>query len=230
MEEVFRWGKALMPLDKYPFSERYGWVQDEYGVSWQLILTNPEGEERPFIIPSLFFVGNVCGKAEEAIKFYTSVFSNSKQGRIVRYPKGLEPNKEGTIMFSDFMLEKQWFAAMDSAQDHKFGFNEAISLIVKCANQKEIDYYWEKLSAVKESEECGWLKDKFGISWQVVPENIKELMESNPDKTTPALLKMKKIIIKDLEKVGKEKSGSYSSRRNCLSPDDPSQWEPRIGW
>lgn len=193
-------GKALMPLDKYPFSKKYGWIQDKYGISWQLILTNPEEKERPFIIPSLLFVGNVCGKAEEAITFYSSVFNNSKWGEIVRYPKDMEPDKEGTIMFSDFMLENQWFAAMDSAHEHKFAFNEAISLMVNCKNQNEIDYFWEKLSAVPEFEQCGWLKDKFGVSWQVVPENIQDLMKKNTGKTTQAMLKMKKIIIKDLIK------------------------------
>lgn len=202
-EKLSEGGKALMPLDKYFFSERYGWIQDKYGVSWQLILTNPTGEERPFIMPSLLFVGDVCGKAEEAIQFYASVFGNSKQGRVVKYPKGSEPDKEGTIMFSDFMLENQWFVAMDSAYEHQFGFNEAISLIVKCKDQQEIDNFWEKLSAVAESEQCGWLKDKFGNSWQIVPENMGELMAKNPDKTTPAMLSMKKIIIEDLEKAGK---------------------------
>jgi len=97
-------GTVLMPLDKYPFSERYGWIQDKYGLSWQLILTNPEGEERPTIVPVLLFVGDKCGKAEEAGNFYLSLFKNTKQGVIARYPNGMEPDKEGTIMFSDFML------------------------------------------------------------------------------------------------------------------------------
>jgi predicted 3-demethylubiquinone-9 3-methyltransferase (glyoxalase superfamily) len=100
-------GEALMPLDKYPFSERYGWIQDKYGLSWQLILSNPEGEERPAIVPSLMFVGEVAGRAEEAVNFYLSVFKNSKRGIFARYSKGQEPDKEGTIMFSDFMLEGQ---------------------------------------------------------------------------------------------------------------------------
>ena len=92
-------GQALMPLDKYPFSERYGWIQDKYGLSWQLIYTNPEGEERPLIIPSLMFVGDLCGKAEEATDFYLSAFSDSKRGAIARYPAGMEPEQEGTIMY-----------------------------------------------------------------------------------------------------------------------------------
>jgi predicted 3-demethylubiquinone-9 3-methyltransferase (glyoxalase superfamily) len=142
-QKLSQGGEALMPLDKYPFSERYGWVRDKYGLSWQLILSDPSGQERPFIVPSLLFVKHVCGKAEEAINFYMSVFRDSKQGLVARYPKGMAPDKEGTIMFADFMIENQWFAAMDSAHEHNFAFNEAISFMVSCDTQKEIDHYWE---------------------------------------------------------------------------------------
>ena len=208
-ERLSAGGTALMPLDKYPFSERYGWVEDKYGLSWQLILSNPEGEERPFIVPSLMFVGDVSGKAEEAVSFYLSVFRNAKKGVFVRYSKGQEPDKEGTIMFSDFMLEDQWFAAMDSAREHNFGFNEAISLIVHCDTQNEIDYYWEKLSAVPEAEQCGWLKDKYGLSWQIVPTEMDEMMSRGTreqiDRVTQAFLPMKKLDIAQLEKAYEEK-------------------------
>jgi predicted 3-demethylubiquinone-9 3-methyltransferase (glyoxalase superfamily) len=198
-------GTPLMPLDKYPFSERYGWIQDKYGLSWQLILTNPEGEERPFIVPSLLFVGDVCGKAEAASDFYLSVFNNTKRGLIARYPKGAEPDKEGTIMFTDFMLENQWFAAMDSAHEHKFAFNEAISFLVSCDNQKEIDDYWEKLSAVPNAEVCGWLKDKYGLSWQVHPAALDEMLQRGTKeqiaRVTQAFLQMKKFDLAELQKA-----------------------------
>lgn len=200
-------GTALMPLDKYPFSERYGWIQDKYGVSWQLILTNPEGEERPTIVPSLMFVGDKCGKAKEAIHFYLSVFNNSRQGLIALYPKGMEPDKEGAVMFSDFMLENQWFAAMDSAHEHKFSFNEALSFMVYCDTQEEINYYWEKLSAVPAAEQCGWLKDKYGVSWQVVPRGMNEMMsKGTPEqiaRVTKAFLAMKKFDLAELQKAYK---------------------------
>jgi predicted 3-demethylubiquinone-9 3-methyltransferase (glyoxalase superfamily) len=147
----------------------------------------------------------VCGKAEEATNFYLSVFKNSKRGIIARYPKGMEPDKEGTIMFTDFLIEDQWFAAMDSAREHKFNFNEAISLMVSCDNQKEIDYYWEKLSAVPEAEQCGWLKDRYGFSWQIVPAAMDEMMtKGTPEqvaRVTQAFLPMKKLVIADLEKA-----------------------------
>ncbi|WP_208585559.1 VOC family protein [Gracilibacillus suaedae] len=198
-------GTILMPLDKYLFSEKYGWIQDKYGLSWQLILSDPVSEERPTIVPSLMFVGDKCGKAEEAIHFYLSLFKHSRQGQIARYPRGMEPDKEGTIMFADFMLENNWFAAMDSALDHAFSFNEAVSFMVYCDTQDEIDYYWDKLSAVPESEQCGWLKDKYGISWQIVPTEMDEIMRKGKpeqiDRVNQATLKMKKLDLVELQKA-----------------------------
>lgn len=192
-------GKALMPLDAYPFSPRYGWVQDRFGVSWQLILTDPEGEPRPDIIPVLMFTGEAYGKAEEAGAFYRSVFEDSRAGQLVRYPAGMEHDREGTVMFSDFRLDRTWFAAMDSGYPHGFGFNEAISFMVHCRDQAEIDAYWERLSAVPEAEQCGWCKDRFGLSWQVTPLLLEELMASgDPDtvrRVTQAFLPMKKFDV-----------------------------------
>jgi len=214
-------GKVLMPIDKYPFSERYGWIQDKYGLSWQLILTNPKGEERPMIIPSILFVGDAYGKTEEAVNFYLSVFApkGSQKGTLMKYGPGQEsrsqgdrgsstesgPNKEGTVMFSDFKLLGTWFSAMDGGGKHDFAFNEAISFIVKCQDQQEIDYYWEKLSAVPESEQCGWLKDKYGVSWQIVPTAMDEMMAKGTpeqiDRITQAFLPMKKFDIETLQKA-----------------------------
>lgn len=211
-------GKALMPLDEYPFSKKYGWVEDKYGLSWQLILTDPSGEERPAIIPSLLFVTDTCDKAEEATNFYLDVFKNApsansekiKRGTLARYPAGPPagggPNKEGAIMFTDFMLNDTWFAAMDgSSQMHKFAFNEAISFIVNCNDQAEIDYFWEKLSAAPESEQCGWLKDKYGLSWQIVPIAMDEMMQKGTpeqiDHVTKAFLQMKKFDIAKLQEA-----------------------------
>jgi len=204
-EKLSQGGTALMPLETYPFSERYGWIQDRYGLSWQLILTNPAGEERPFIIPSLMFTGTVAGHAEEAMDFYCTVFKGSNRGMTARYPKGMEPDEEGTIMFADFSILGTWLAAMDSAREHNFTFNEAISLIVPCETQEEIDFYWEKLSAVPEAEQCGWLKDKFGLSWQVWPTVIGEMMKNGTreqiDRITQAFLPMKKFDIATLQRA-----------------------------
>ncbi|MES2779208.1 MAG: VOC family protein [Bacteroidota bacterium] len=202
-------GKVLMPIDSYPFSKRYGWLQDKYGVSWQLIFTDPEGDSRPAILPSLMYTGNRCGKAEEARAFYLSVFNNAQQGSIHRYPQGMEPDKEGTVMHTDFRLEDTWFVAMDSAQEHGFDFNEAISFMVTCKNQDEIDYYWEKLSAVPESEQCGWLKDKYGVSWQITSSEMEKMMQEGTqeqiDRITEAFMPMKKIEIAKIKKAAELK-------------------------
>jgi predicted 3-demethylubiquinone-9 3-methyltransferase (glyoxalase superfamily) len=197
-------GTALMPLDSYPFSERYGWTADRYGVSWQVMYTADEDIIQR-IIPTLMFVGEVSGRAEEAVNSYTTVFRNSKIDHIVRYGEGEEPDKEETIRHAGFTLEGQKFAAMDSAHDHGFGFNEAISLMVGCDTQDEIDYYWSSLSAVPEAEQCGWLKDKFGVSWQIVPSGLSELLGSGTKeqmaRVTEAFLQMKKFDIAELKRA-----------------------------
>ena len=196
-------GTVLMPLDKYPFSERYGWIQDKYGLSWQLILSDPAGEPRPAIIPSMLFVGKKEGKAEEAINFYLSVFKNSKMGGLFRYGKDQAPDKEDSVMYADFMLEGTWLSAMDSAQDHKYDFNEAVSLMVNCEDQADIDYYWKKLSADPSAEQCGWLKDKYGLSWQISSAEMDEMLKNGTreqvDRVTQAFLPMKKLDIAKLK-------------------------------
>ena len=196
-------GQALMPLDQYPFSERYGWTQDKYGLSWQIMYFNQEIKQK--ITPVLMFVGDVAGKAEEAMQFYTSIFNDSRIGDIMRYGKGQEPDREGTVAHASFTLAGQQLAAMDSAQQHHFNFNEAISLMVYCKDQQEIDYYWGKLSAVPEAEQCGWLKDKFGLSWQIVPESMDKMMTDKDSaraaRVTQAFLKMKKFDLAELERA-----------------------------
>ncbi len=201
-------GTPLMPLDAYPFSERYGWIQDKYGVTWQLILTKPDAEPRPFIIPSLMFTGDNTGKADEAIDFYVSVFKNSKRGLTAKYPPEASPEPAAKLMFAECMLEDQWFAAMDSGHMHKFSFNEAISLLVRCETQEEIDYYSNKLSAVPEAEQCGWLKDQYGVSWQISPVAFDEMLkgdEKTVARVTQAFLKMKKFDLATLKKIYEEK-------------------------
>lgn len=122
-----------------------------------------------------------------------------------RYPKGMEPDKEGTIMFADFMLENTWFAAMDSAHQHNFDFNEAVSFMVNCADQDEIDYYWQKLSASPKDEQCGWLKDKYGVSWQITSVDMQEMFSKGTqeqiDRVTQAFLPMKKLNIAKLKEA-----------------------------
>ena len=148
------------------------------------------------IVPSLWFSDQNC---EEAINYYISVFPNSQFLHIERYPEeSLSEHftgMSGKIITAEFMLNGLKFTALDGGD--YFRFNEAISMTIECENQQEIDYYWEKLSHVKESEQCGWVKDKFGLSWQIVPYNMGELMKT--DSQIKAMMNMKKIIIKELE-------------------------------
>lgn len=196
-------GQALMPLDAYPFSPRYGWVQDRYGLSWQLILSDDKGEQRPVIMPALMFTGDVTGRAEEAGRFYRGVFDDSLGGLIVPYPEGTAPDPDCKTMFSDFRLDQTWFVAMDSGRLHPFGFNEAVSFIVTCRDQAEIDRYWAELSSVPAAEQCGWCKDRFGLSWQVSPLVLEKLMNSGDqamvDRITRAFLPMHKLDVAKIE-------------------------------
>lgn len=188
-------GNVLMDLDEYPFSKRYGWLKDKYGLTWQLMLADPAGEPRPFIIPSLMFSQEQTNHAEEAIDYYVSVFQDARCGIEARYPQDTGPAKAGSLMFADFTLENQWFAAMDSGVEQTSTFNEAVSLAVFCEDQAEIDYFWEKLSTDPKFEQCGWCKDKFGVSWQIVPKNIEELMK-RPN-AFAKMMEMKKLVIAD---------------------------------
>lgn len=193
-------GKALMPPDKYPFSDKYGWVQDKYGISWQLILPRQKAPQK--VMPSMLFVNDVCGKAEEAIQYYTSVFHHTKTGTTARYPGGMDPDKEGTLMYADFMLEGQWFAAMDSAREHHFNFDEGVSLMVHCDTQDEIDHYWDKLTAGGKEIQCGWLRDKYGVAWQVAPDSMLELLQGkDKDRAKRAMHAMMQMVKLDKAKL-----------------------------
>lgn len=199
-------GSELMPLGTYPFSGRYAWVQDRYGLSWQVMLMGSILYDQK-ITPTLMFTGSVCGKAEEAVRFYASIFEDGSVGAITRYEAGEGPDAPGTVKHAAFSLSGTSFAAMDSAYDHGFTFNEAVSFMVYCGTQGEIDYFWEKLSADPAAEQCGWLKDKYGVSWQIVPTAMDELMRTSDGaaraRVTEAFLKMKKFDIAELERAAR---------------------------
>ncbi len=188
-------GEVLMALDEYPFSKHYGWVRDKYGVSWQLMLTSPEGEPRPFIIPSLMFANANVNRANEALEFYTATFPDARIGNVVPWPASQGRVKAGSVMFGEFAVGEQWFAVMDSPVDHEFDFDEGLSLQVECADQAEIDTLWQALSRVPEAEVCGWCRDQFGVSWQVIPSDIQNLLAGSG---FASMMSMKKIIIADL--------------------------------
>lgn len=197
-------GETLISLDSYPFSDRYGWTEDVYGVSWQLLFADDIPERK--IVPSLMFVGERCGQAEDAMAFYTSVFDDAEVNDVARYGPNQPPDEEGTVMFADFTLCDQHFAAMDSAQDHDFDFTESVSLLVDCSNQDEVDYYWGELTADGGEEgQCGWLRDRYGVSWQVVPSVLTELQRDGDTekagRVTEAMLEMQKLDIEALEEA-----------------------------
>ena len=197
-EQLCNNGKVLMPLDKYPWSNRYGWVQDRFGVSWQLSVGKLEDVGQKFT-PSLMFTGDNKGKAEQAIEFYTSIFDHSSVAGIMRYEPG-EPDVTGYIKHAQFKLNGYVFMAMDSSIENQSNFNEALSLVVECDTQEEIDYFWNKLTEGGSESQCGWLKDQYGVSWQIVPAILKKLM-SDPEKAgrvMQAFMKMKKFDIETL--------------------------------
>jgi predicted 3-demethylubiquinone-9 3-methyltransferase (glyoxalase superfamily) len=150
------------------------------------------------ITPFLWFDNN----AEEAVNFYTSVFKNSKIKETSRFGEG-GPGKDGKFMTGTFQLEGQDFMVLNAGP--AFKFTEAISLFVNCETQEEVDYYWEKLSDGGSKSQCGWLKDKFGLSWQIVPSILGELMRGKDPvkskKVVDAMLKMSKLDIETLKKA-----------------------------
>ncbi|MFO0971366.1 MAG: VOC family protein [Candidatus Saccharimonadales bacterium] len=193
-EKLAEGGAVLMELQKYPFSDYYGWVQDKYGYSWQLMLLEPQ-VEFACIMPGLLFANGVQNKAQEALEFYSSVFKGSQVGYVSKYQEDTGPAKaDVSVAYGDVELApREWFAVMDSGIEQNVTFNEAVSYVITCKDQQEVDYFWEKLSSVSESEQCGWCKDRYGVSWQIVPENMGELMQKpNAFKT---LMSQHKIVI-----------------------------------
>jgi predicted 3-demethylubiquinone-9 3-methyltransferase (glyoxalase superfamily) len=188
-------GSVMMPLDTYPYSERYGWVQDRYGVSWQVMLA----DNAPPIVPCLLFVGNRFGSAEDAIRFYTSLFPGSAINELVRDPEA------GTVMYGSFRLGEHPLVAMESGHEHAFDFTPAISLYLSCNSQEEVDRYWDRLAEGGQIMQCGWLTDRFGVTWQVVPAALKNMLaDSDRDRVrrvTECFLGMEKIELAALEQA-----------------------------
>lgn len=200
-EQLSEGGSVLMPLDKYEWSEKYGWVQDRFGVSWQLSYGKLEDVGQK-ITPSLMFTREYAGKAEEAIHFYTSLFRDSSVEGILKY-SAKEGDVEGYVKHAQFRLNDQVFMAMDSSISHAFSFNEGISLVVTCETQEEIDHFWNSFTEEGEESRCGWLKDKYGVWWQIIPAALGELM-SDPEKggrVGQALMQMKKLDIAILQQA-----------------------------
>lgn len=197
-EQLSQDGKVLMPLNNYPWSKKYGWVQDRFGISWQLMLIDQEPAQK--FTPVFMFCGAQQGKAEEAIEYYTSLFPHSSIASLLKYGPE-QPAVNGQVMHSRFHLHNYQFIAMDSGIPQLFTFNEAVSIVLECKTQEEIDDYWNHLSDGGEESQCGWVKDRFGVWWQVVPEVLGKLM-SDPERmprVSQAFMKMKKFDIAALE-------------------------------
>ncbi len=198
-------GEVMMPLQEYPWSKQYGWCRDQFGASWQVMMGGFTSTKKQFV-PSFLFTGPQKGRAGEAIEFWTGVFPKSSVAMLDHYKKG-EPGPEGWLKYGEFTLAGQTLSAMDNPQPQAdFTFNEAFSFLINCKNQKEVDFYWEKLTADGGSEgNCGWCKDKFGVSWQVVPEAFLKMV-SSPDPSVAqtamaAVMRMGKINIRKLSKM-----------------------------
>ncbi len=196
--------EILMPLGAYPFSKRYVWLEDKFGLSWQLCYFETD-EITQKIRPVLLFAADVCGKAEEALAFYHSVFPGSAWGYVNHYLPGEARDPRAKTNYAEMTLLGHQFVAMDHGIGGDEPFNEAFSFMVLCETQAQIDDYWEKLSAVPEAEQCGWLKDKFGLSWQIVPVQMNEMLASatpeEAQRITQAFLQMKKLDIRALEEA-----------------------------
>ncbi|CAM3481827.1 VOC family protein [Elizabethkingia occulta] len=195
-------GMALMELDSYPWSKKYGWIKDKYGTTWQLYFGETQEQK---MVPTLMFMHKNNGKAMEAMEFYTSTFPESKIEGVLKYKDGDENGENPeNVQHAHFVINNYMLSCMDSSFDHKFDFNEGISLVTMTNDQKETDHLWNTLiSGGGRESMCGWLKDQYGVSWQIVPKRLIELMnDSDPEKSqkvVQAMLKMQKIVISDLE-------------------------------
>jgi predicted 3-demethylubiquinone-9 3-methyltransferase (glyoxalase superfamily) len=203
IEEVKRYwnilsqdAQIMMPLDKYSWSEYYGFLKDKYGISWQIF----KGDQvKQKITPCLLFTDDNFGNADKAVKFYTNVFKDSEIDHVIYYPEDSEQRKD-LVEHSQFVINDTVFMAMDGKGEHHFGFNEAVSFVIGCDEQADIDYFWDALGKDGEEQMCGWLKDQFGLSWQIVPSMLGKLM-SDPERgqrVVQAFLKMRKFDIQAL--------------------------------
>ena len=192
-------GTVLIPLDKYPWSEKYGWINDKFGISWQIALGNLSDVGQK-ITPCLMLTDKQYGRADEAIAHYSSIFKNVKVDGILRYGANELPDQEGKVKHAQFALNDQKFMIMESAAPHNFTFTEGISFTIHCETQKEIDYYWEKLTESGAESMCGWLKDKFGVSWQIIPTVLNKIMSdpAKAGKAAQAFMSMRKLNIEQI--------------------------------
>jgi predicted 3-demethylubiquinone-9 3-methyltransferase (glyoxalase superfamily) len=192
-------GVVMMPVDKYPWSKKYGWISDKFGVSWQLALGGFE-EVGQKITPCLMFTENQYGRVDEAIAHYSSIFDDAKVDGILRYDANESPDKEGKVKHAQISMNAQKFMLMESARAHGTNFTDGISFTIHCETQEQIDYYWNRLTESGKESMCGWLKDKFGVSWQIIPTILGKLMSdpAKAGKAAQAFMSMRKLNIEQI--------------------------------
>lgn len=190
-------GEVLMAFGSYPFSKKYGWLKDQYGVSWQLVLS----ETLQSISPSFLFSGEQFGKAEEAMNQWIEIFGDGK----VEY---MQKNPDGSVAQALFTMHGQPFRVMDSGESHDFTFTMATSFYVYCKDQEEIDRLWNAVTAKGKEWPCGWMEDEYGVCWQTVTADMDTLFDnSDPERAyrvMQELYKMKRIDIAALRKAYEE--------------------------
>lgn len=191
-------GQVVSKPEKSPWSEKYGWISDAFGISWQLGVQK-KSDIAQKITPYLMFTGDQYGRADAAIKHYESVFKGGSTEGVVRYGPGDAPEQAGFVRHAEIALMNQKFM-MSEVSSTSVPFTEGISLTVHCEDQAEVDYYWTKLTEGGEESMCGWLKDRFGVSWQIVPTILTKLMNDpiKAGKAAQAFMSMRKLDIEQI--------------------------------
>lgn len=191
-------GKILMALDSYDWSPKYAWVEDEYGVNWQLDVNDSSSEQK--IVPSIMLSNEQFLKTKEIQQFYTSTFVPSEVLLEANYPAGSSV-PEDALLFTQFRIKDMLLNAMSNSQPFEYSFTAGNSFVVECDFQEDIDFYWETLGENGSYQMCGWLTDSYGISWQIVPKILKQLMadENRAPRVIEAFLDMQKFNIQKLK-------------------------------
>ncbi len=190
-------GTVRMPLGEYPWTSRYAWVQDKFGVDWQLDVDDIRSSQK--IVPALLFANEKAGMVKTAMDRYVETFPDSRILLEAPYPDAAEM-PAGTLLFAQFRLRDMIVNAMSSSIPHDFDFSPGNSFVISCRDQAEIDHFWDALGEGGRYDRCGWLADAYGVSWQVVPAILGELM-ADPERAPrviEAFLKMGKFDLATL--------------------------------
>lgn len=198
--ELSKDGKIMMPLGKYDWTEKYAWVEDRFGVSWQLDVDPINSAQG--IVPCLFFGNEKYMMVKPAIEQYTQIFDDSRVLMEMGYPSGTEMPADA-LLFAQFKLDGFIFNAVSSPQKHEFDFSPGNSFVIVCYTQAQIEYYWEKLGEEGRFDECGWLTDRYGVSWQIIPAILPSLMTDSriAEHVMNTLLQMQRLDILPLLKA-----------------------------